>query len=170
MADLAELALEGVPLVTEHYDKVYDPIKNKTKQGLQKVKSMRNGDGSYESEEEYEGFDRYGPPQRSQTDRRRRSPRDDYDDRRRRSGRGEMMEERYVYSKSNGRARSTGGGRGDHRKGLLIFYPFRQYLLGQWDRLTRTQEAEGITPTPNPPSPLPVANAENLWERKPLLH
>ncbi len=138
MADLAELAMEGVPLVTEHYDKVYDPIKNKTKEGIQKVKRMRNGDGSYESEEEYEEFDRYGPPQRSQTDRRRRSPRDDYDDRRRRSGRGDVVEERHVYSKSNGRARSTGGGRGDRRKGVLIFCSFKNTLLGYWGRLTRT--------------------------------
>ncbi len=36
------------------------------------------------------------------------------------------------------------------------------------NRLTGVQEAEEITPTPNPPSPLPVANAENLWEKKPL--
>lgn len=158
MADLAELAMEGVPLVTEHYDKVYDPIKNKTKQGIQKVKSMRNGDGSYQSEEEYEEYDRYGPPQRSQTDRRRRSPRDDYDDRRRRSGRGEVVEERHAYSKSNGRARSMGG-RGDQRKGVLVPMILNPCLL---EYANRVQEAEEIIPTRNPPSPLPVANAENL--------
>ena len=128
MADFAELAMEGVPLAAEHYDKVYDPLKDKTKQGIQKVKSMRNNNtnGGYSSEEEYDEYDRYGPPRRSQTDRRRRSPRDDFRDdyRRPRSGRGDVVEERYAYSKSNGRAKSAGGDRGyrrdDRRKGLPL--------------------------------------------------
>jgi len=153
VADFADLAMEGVPLVAEHYDKVYDPVKSKTKQGIEKVKSMRNGNGSYESDEEYEEYDRYGPPQRSQTDRRRRSPRDDYDDRRRRSGRGEVVEKRYPYSKGNGRARSMGG----QRKGVPLM--LGSYNLGS--ELTRIQGVEEIIPTPNPLSPHPVVNAES---------
>ena len=113
MTDFAELAMEGVPLVAEHYDKVTDPLTNKAKQGINKVKSMRNGNGGYESESDYEEYDRYSAPRRSQTDRRRRSPRDDY---RPRSGRGDVVEERYAYSKGNGRARSVGG----NRKGLSL--------------------------------------------------
>ena len=120
MDDFAELAMEGVPIAAEHYDKVTDPLVDKTKKGIQKVKSMRNGrNGDYESEEEYDEYDRYGPPQRAQTDRRRRSPRDDY---RPRSSRGEVVEQRYAsYSKGNGRAKSAGvnrrDGRDDRRRG-----------------------------------------------------
>jgi len=127
MAEFAELAMEGIPVVADHYDKVTDPLREKTKQGYQKVKKMqerrRNG-GGYESETEtdYEEYDRYGPPQRSQTAPRRRS-RDDYDDRRP-SKRGDVVEERYAYSKSNGRAKSVGkddrhGGRDSQRKSRL---------------------------------------------------
>ena len=129
MEDFAELAMEGVPIVAEHYDKVYDPVKDKTKQGIQKVKEMRNNRGDrYESEEEYDEYDRYGPPQRSQTDRRRRSPYDDYRPRPR-SGRGEVVEERYAYSKGNGRARSMGG---DRKRGLsmpLLFFVVKGLTL-----------------------------------------
>lgn len=124
MADLAELAMEGVPLVAEHYDKVYDPLKDKTKQGFQKVKKMhqrRRGGGGYDSETEtdYEEYDQYRPPQRSQTAPRRSS--NDYYDDRRRSKRGDVVEERYAYSKSKGRANSVGrddrcGGRDSQRK------------------------------------------------------
>ena len=121
MDDVAELALEGVPIVTEHYDKVYDPLKEKTKQGIHKVKKMREKrrGGGYESEteSEYEEVDRYGPPPRSQTDPRARKPRDD--DRRRSRG-GEVLDERYTYSKSNGRAKSIGHGRDSYRKGYTI--------------------------------------------------
>lgn len=123
----AELAMEGVPIVTDNYEKVYDPIKDKTKQGINKVRSVRNGqNGGRRSEDEGDEYDRYGPPRRSQTDRRRRSPRDDYrDDYRRpsRSRRGDVVEERYTYSKSNGRARSVGGTR---RKGLPMLIPCKR--------------------------------------------
>ena len=119
MNDFAELALEGVPVVTEHYDKVYDPLKEKTKQGIHKVKKMREKrrDGGYESEteSEYEAVDRYGPPPRSQTDPRARRSRGD--DSRRSRGAGEV-DERYTYSKGTERARSIGGnGRDGYRKG-----------------------------------------------------
>ena len=119
MEDFAELAMEGVPVITEHYDKVYDPVKDKTKQGYQKIKKMRERrrGGGYESETEsdYEEVDRYGPPQRSQTDRTRRSRNDD---RNRSSRRSDAVDERYIYSKSNGRARSVGhGGRDSYRRG-----------------------------------------------------
>ena len=112
--------MEGIPVVAEHYDKVYDPLKEKTKQGFQQVKKMRErrrgGDG-YESETEsdYEETDRYGPPRRSQTDHRRRS-RDN--EQNRSSRRGEVIDEKYTYSKTNGRAKSVGhGGRDSRRKG-----------------------------------------------------
>ncbi|KAL6719962.1 hypothetical protein ACLMJK_001883 [Lecanora helva] len=109
--DFAELVCEGVPLAAEHYEKVYDPIKDKTKQGIDKVKGMRNNrNGNYDSDDDYDDYDRYGPPRRSHTDRRRRSPPDDYRPRPR-SGRDDVVEERYAYSKGNGRAKSMGGGR-----------------------------------------------------------
>ena len=122
MDDFAELALEGVPIVTEHYDKVYDPLKEKTKQGIHKVKEMRERrrGGGYESETEsdYEEVDRYGPPPRSQTDPRDRfKPRDDN---RRRSRGGEILDEKYTYSKTSGRAKSIGHGRDRYRKGCTI--------------------------------------------------
>lgn len=125
MEDIAELAMEGVPLVAEHYDKVYDPLKDKTKQGIQKVKKMRQSgrtqDGGYQSETDEE-ID-YDPPRRNYTEpSRKRSPRADG---RRRSRRDydDVVEERYVYKGPNkGRARSMGrdgwnGLRADGRKG-----------------------------------------------------
>ena len=121
MDDFAELALEGVPIVAEHYDKVYDPLKEKTQQGIHKVKKMREKrrGGGYESEteSEYEEVDRYGPPSRSQTDPRARQYRDE--DRRRSRG-GEVLDERYTYSKTSGRAKSIGHGRDSYRKGYEI--------------------------------------------------
>ena len=125
MEDFAELAMEGVPLVTEHYDKVYDPLKDKTKQGIQKVKKMRESNstrgGGYESEtdEEIE----YNKPRRNYTEpTRRRSPRGD-DRRRSRRDYDDVVEERYVYRGPNkDRAKSMGrdgwtGGRADGRRG-----------------------------------------------------
>ena len=148
--DLAEIAMEGVPIVAEHYDKVTDPVKDKTKQGINKVKRIRDQrNGRYESEEEYEEYDRYGPPQRSQTDRRRRSPQDDYRPRRR-DGRGEIVEERYAYSRGNGRARSMGG---DRQRGLSA--PFIQASAKV---LIQFQGVEETTLTPNLPSPHPAVS------------
>lgn len=126
MAETAlALGLKSVPLVTEHYDKVYDPLKDKTKQGIQKVKKMRDGNstrgGGYESEtdEEIE----YNKPRRNYTEpSRRRSPRGD-DRRRSRRDYDDVVEERYVYRGPNkDRAKSMGrdgwkGGRADGRKG-----------------------------------------------------
>ena len=122
MEDFAELAMEGVPLVTENYEKVYDPLKDKTKQGIQKVKKMRQGDrsqgGGYQSESDEE-ID-YNSPRRNYTEpTRRRSPRDDG---RRRSRRDydDVVEERYVYrGPDKARAKSMGrngwtGGRGQY--------------------------------------------------------
>lgn len=129
MADFAELAMEGVPLVAEHYDKVYDPLKDKTKQGIQKVKEMRDSrrtqDGGYESETDEEiVYD--APPRRNYTEpSRRRDPRPD-DRRRSRRDYDDVVEERYVYKGPNkDRAKSMGrdgwnGGRGDARKGRPI--------------------------------------------------
>ena len=124
--DFAELAMEGVPLVAEHYDKVYDPLKDKTKQGIEKVKRMRERTrgGGYESEtdEEIE----YDAPRRNYTEpSRRRSPRDD-DRRRSRRSYDDVIEERYVYKGPNkARAKSMGrdgwtGERGAGRRGRSI--------------------------------------------------
>ena len=125
MEDFAELAMEGVPLVTEHYDKVYDPLKDKTKQGIQKVKKMRESrstrGGGYESETDEE-IDYDAPPRRNYTEPSgRRSPRPD-DRRRSRRDYDDIVEERYVYKGPNkDRAKSMGrdgwnGGRGDLRR------------------------------------------------------
>ena len=129
MADFTELALEGVPLVTEHYEKVYDPLKDKTKQGIEKVKKMSNSrrGGDYESETDEE-ID-YKSPRRNFTEpARRRSPRAD-DRRRSRRDYDDVVEERYVYKGPNkDRAKSMGrdgwnGGRGDRRRGKSIHHP-----------------------------------------------
>lgn len=135
MADFAELAMEGVPLVTEHYEKIYDPIKDKTKQGMQKVKKMREGgrdQGGYQSEtdEEIE----YNAPRRNYTEpSRRRSPRGD-DRRRSRRDYDDVVEERYVYRGPNkDRAKSMGrdgwsGRRGDGRKGNQVILPISMIM------------------------------------------
>ena len=131
MADFAELAMEGVPLVTEHYEKVYDPLKDKTKQGINKVKEMRQSrstrDGGYESETDEE-IEYDAPPRRNYTEpSRRRSPRPD-DRRRSRRDYDDVVEERYVYKGPNkDRARSMGrdgwnGGRGDMRRSTPVMY------------------------------------------------
>lgn len=125
-SEFAELALEGVPLITEHYDKVYDPVKNKTKQGVEKIKTMRNKNGTYEESESDEYYEYSGPPRRGKS-QRDRGPRDDYGDDyrrddRRQSGRGEVVEQRHAYkdSRGNGRARSVGrDGRDDRRRGTV---------------------------------------------------
>ena len=124
MADIAELGLAGVPVAAEHYDKVYDPLKDKTKQGVNKVKTMAKNRGH--RDDDYSDYDPYeydGPPRRSQTDghgRRRDS------DSHHRSGRGDLVERRYVKSPGDGgRAKSVGrddydrarGGRSDRRRG-----------------------------------------------------
>lgn len=131
MAELAELAMEGVPLVTEHYDKVYDPLKDKTKQGIQKVKKMRDRrrtqGGGYESETDVE-IEYDAPPRRNYTEpARMRSPHGD-DRRRSRRDYDDVVEERYVYKGPNkDRAKSMGrdgwnGGRGDGRKGKPMYH------------------------------------------------
>ncbi|KAL9126695.1 MAG: hypothetical protein Q9217_004292 [Psora testacea] len=118
MTEFAELALEGVPIVTENYDKVYDPVKNKTKQGVNKVKKLRNNRGKAEEEDDFTEYEYDGPPRRAYTDQRR-SPSH------RRSRRGDLIEERHIIQTSNGRAKSVGRdgygstsvGRGDRRGG-----------------------------------------------------
>lgn len=119
-SDAAELLLEGVPLVAEHYDKVYDPLKDKTKQGIQKVRDMRDKRSrGYESESDEYDYD--GPPARRSTTGgggSRRDPRD-YDRRRplSRYDDGFVVEER-RHAKGPPRAKSMGrDGRGDRREG-----------------------------------------------------
>lgn len=119
MAEFAELAMEGVPVITDHYEKVYDPLKEKTKQGISKVKEMReqrkSGGGGYESEYSSDEYYDGPPPRRSTTGGRRRSPQDDG---RRRSGRDRgdfVTEERYAY---RGPARAKSAGRDG---------PYREY-------------------------------------------
>ena len=165
MADLAELALTGVPIVTEHYEKVYDPVKNKTKQGVEKVKKMRNNRGGYEEEDDFDGYEYDGPPRRAQTDGRR-------SDSRRRSGRGDFVEERRVVKTSGGRAKSVGrdgygsrnSGRSDRRRGL------RDTHMLNVPALTMQQVASEISPIRNPQSHLDLvtAAAASPWEKRPL--
>lgn len=138
MADVAELALEGVPLVAEHYDKVTDPLIDKTKQGVRKVKEMRDKrNGVYESESEEYEYD--GPPPRRSTTGGGRSRRDTRDlDRRRPASRygdaddddGYVVEER-RYAKGPPRARSMGRderrdrrGGGKSFRGALYKFPY----------------------------------------------
>ena len=110
MADYAELALEGVPLITDHYDKVYDPLKNQTKRGVQKVKEMREPrrGGGYESEDDSE--DDYYDSRRTRSGGGRRSPR----------GKGSVVEERYAY-RGPARASSAGRDRGRDRNSRGMF-------------------------------------------------
>ena len=149
MDDVAELALEGVPIVTEHYDKVYDPLKEKTKQGIHKVKKMREQrrGGGYESETEsdYEEVDRYGPPPRSQTDPRARRTRDD--DLRRSRG-GEYVDERYTYSKGTERAKSIGHGQESYRKGYTIARTRLDHLTDKWIGSRRDYSDSESSPSP----------------------
>lgn len=112
MTDVAELAFEGVPLVVDHYDKVYDPLRNKTKQGVQKFREMRQRrDRGYESEDDYvEEYD--DPPhRRTRSGGGRVSPRDEL---RRRADRGSVVEERYAH-RGPPRASSVGRDRGRNR-------------------------------------------------------
>lgn len=103
MADFAELALEGVPVAAEHFEKVYDPLKDKTKQGFQKAKSMRqNNRRRDDSDSEYDSYEDDRPPRRSYTDRGARSSRS-------RGRDGDIIEERRVVkTTTNGRTRSAG--------------------------------------------------------------
>ncbi len=153
----AELILEGVPIAAEHYEKVYDPLKNKTKQGVQKIKKMRNG-RSYDEESDYEE-DYGGPPRRSQTDRPR-SPRDSD---RRRSRRSDLVEERYAY-KGSGRARSMGrdgnGSRGIGRDRSRKGQPSSDDNFPP--KLTAVQVVEGTTQIPSPHSPHRGTNVASL--------
>ncbi|KAG8528475.1 uncharacterized protein KY384_007393 [Bacidia gigantensis] len=105
--DFAELIMTGVPAITENYEKVYDPVKDKARAGFHKVRKMRNnGRGGYE-EYSTEEEDYYERPRRSQTDgyRNRRSDRD----------RGEVVESRRVIRGSDGRTRSVGRDGRDYR-------------------------------------------------------
>ena len=117
MAEFAELALEGVPVATEHFEKVYDPLKDKTKQGIQKAKRMRENNRTRDySESEYDSYEDDRPPRRSYTDRGARSSRS-------RGRDGDIIEERRVVkTTTNGRARSVGrdgysGARGSGHRG-----------------------------------------------------
>ncbi len=111
MTDIAELAMEGVPLVAQHYDKVYDPLKDKTKQGFRKVKGMRENrksrGGGYESESDEYEYD--GPPPRRTVTAgagdydRRGGSRRDLDD-----GDGFVTEERRHVHRGPQRAKSVG--------------------------------------------------------------
>ena len=126
-SDAAELALEGVPVLVDNYEKVYDPLKGKAKQGVSKVKEMRdrrsNGRGGYESEDEIEEEYNGPPPTRTKSGGGRRSP--PYEDRRR-SNNGDYVEERYAY-RGGPRASSAGryGGRGSNRQGMMKPSPLR---------------------------------------------
>ena len=74
MADAAELLLTGVPYVTDNYEKVWDPTKEKSKQGFEAVKRrMRERQRALSSGSDYDSDD--GPRSRSYQNGRRRSSR-----------------------------------------------------------------------------------------------
>ena len=135
MAEYAELMLEGAGPMIEHYDKVYEPVKERVKKIPQKIPGWktRSGQDEYEEEEvaEYDTYDskergnsdrpreqevvqydRYDPPQRSNTERR---PRDDVEmyDPPRRSNTERPKEHRSRREKSRHRSRHRSHRRGD---------------------------------------------------------
>lgn len=111
--DLYELVLEGASTGIDHYEKVYDPLKERVKKLPNPIKSIRRGrDGQQEDYDDY-GDDESPPP--DNPDRRlARQPRSS------RAGEGYIDE---SYERRMGRARSTGrdayqgGGRGLNRDG-----------------------------------------------------
>ncbi len=98
MAEFAELALEGAGPMVEHYEKLYEPVKERVKKIPQKIPGFksRSGRDEYEEEEvdEYDygskgrgnsdraqeqkvaAYNTYEPPRRSNTERR---PKEDYE-------------------------------------------------------------------------------------------
>lgn len=118
MDDFAELALEGANTAADHFDKVYDPLKEKVKNLPSPTKMIRGGhrdrDIYSDDDQSDDGYDDYRSPRRSQTDRavghRRHHSR----------GGGTYVEE--SYERRMGRAKSAGrdgigGGRGLDRGG-----------------------------------------------------
>lgn len=140
MEDFVELAFEGASTGVDHYEKVYDPLKEKAKKLPNPVKKLRRGqigrdqydddDGSYDSDDEYRS------PRRTNTDRgggrRQRDSR----------GGGGYVEE--SYERRSGRAKSTGrdGGRGLRRDGRSKSQLIRH--LKQYHRLISHRPPEGV--------------------------
>ena len=108
MAEFAELALTGVPYITDNYEKVWDParekvlspVRKKAQRNLRQVtRRFKNKQGDWEEYSDVESFseDDGGPRSRGYTNGKRNSSR---------SRRGDVVEERRAY-------RATSTGRGD---------------------------------------------------------
>lgn len=98
MEEFAELALEGAGPVIEHYDKVYEPVKERVKKIPEKIPGLKNRSGrdEYDEDDEVEydydskrrgnsdrpqeqgvaEYNTHEPPRRSNTERR---PKEDYE-------------------------------------------------------------------------------------------
>ena len=109
MADLAELTLEAANPAIEHYDKVYEPAKERAKIGAKKIreKIISPSKGGFDEEEVEDDY--YDRPRRR--DSRRESGRT--------RGRDDYVEESYERKVTGTRAKSAGrdgryggGGRG----------------------------------------------------------
>ena len=118
MTDLAELTLEAANPAIEHYDKVYEPARDRAKDGVRKVREKITSptkDRFPESDDD----DYYDRPRRRDTHR----------DSGRSRGRDDYVEESYERKVTGGRAKSVGrdgryggGGRGldrDSRRSLF---------------------------------------------------
>ena len=144
MDDFAELALEGASTGVDHFEKVYDPLKDQAKKLQNPVKKLR-GKSDQDQGQEEDPYDYYDKQRRSNTDRDRYgstrdrgSADDDYEHdsvRRsntdRRGSRRDRVRDGYVeetYERRSSRAKSAGrdgyhgsGGRGlrdDRRRSL----------------------------------------------------
>ena len=101
MADMAELVLTGVPYITDNYEKVWDPAKDKTVKGFNQIKRrVQNRDGQWEEYSDYSDDD--GPRSRHYSNGRRAGSR---------ARNGDVVETRRAY-----RTTSTGRGDRDYRR------------------------------------------------------
>lgn len=67
--DVAELVLEGAGPVIEHYDKIYEPVKERVKQIPKKIPGLKTRSGQDEDEEEEVVEYDYGSKRRGNVDR-----------------------------------------------------------------------------------------------------
>ena len=108
MAEMAaELALTGIPYITDNYEKVWDPAKDKSVKGFREIKRrVKNRNGQWEEYSEYENYsDDDGPRSNRYSNGRRAGSRGRGD-----RG-GDVVEERRAY-----RTTSTGRGDRDYRR------------------------------------------------------
>lgn len=109
MTDVAELALEAANPAIENYEKVYEPARDRAKDGVRKMREKLTNSSKGRFEEVDEEDDYYDRPRRSNTQR----------DSGRTRGRDDYVEESYERRMTGPRAKSAGrdgryggGGRG----------------------------------------------------------